>query len=80
MIDEARDLIEYVGRYLLDYPQRMEVEVEHRHGTTVFRLEVHEEDRGKIIGKGGRTAQGRRSIIKASGALHDERYQFEIVD
>jgi predicted RNA-binding protein YlqC (UPF0109 family) len=78
--EEGRDLIEYVGRYLLDYPRQMDLEVDRENGTTVYRLDVHEKDRGKIIGKGGRTAQALRSVIRASGALSDEQFQLEIVD
>lgn len=80
MNQDIEDLLHYVGRYLLDYPSQLEVQTETENGTTTFLLDVHHEDRGQIIGKGGRTAKALRSVIRASGALHDERFQLEIVD
>jgi len=80
MKDDITDLLELVAEKLLDHPWAMDLAVETENGTTIYRLDVHEDDRGKIIGQGGRTAQALRAVVRASGAIRDERYQFEILD
>jgi predicted RNA-binding protein YlqC (UPF0109 family) len=46
----------------------------------VLELSVAEEDRGKVIGRQGRTAKALRAIIKAGGTRDGKRILVEIVD
>jgi hypothetical protein len=78
--DDVQSLIEDVADYLLENPSDLDIEVDSENGTTVYQVSLDTDDRGELIGKGGRTAQALRSVIRASGALRDERYQFEILD
>jgi uncharacterized protein len=48
--------------------------------TVVLELTVAEEDRGKVIGRQGRTAKALRSVMKAGGAKDGKRILVEIVD
>jgi predicted RNA-binding protein YlqC (UPF0109 family) len=48
--------------------------------TTLLELRVAEEDRGKVIGRGGRTAKALRSVMKAGGVKDGKRILVEIVD
>jgi len=48
--------------------------------TLVLELSVAEDDVGKVIGRGGRTAKALRSVMKAGGAKHGKRILVEIVD
>ena len=48
--------------------------------TIVLELSVAEEDRGKVIGRQGRTAKALRSVIKAGGVKDGKRILVEIVD
>lgn len=80
MHEDVQELLRYVGRYLLDRPDQMTVDQTEDGGAIVFRLDVHDDDRGKLIGKGGETASALRSVIRASGALRDEQFQLEILD
>jgi uncharacterized protein len=43
-------------------------------------LTVAEEERGKVIGRQGRTAKALRAIMKASGIKEGKRVLVEIVD
>ena len=43
-------------------------------------LYVHEEDRGKVIGRGGRIVRALRTLVRASGARRDERTLLEIAE
>jgi predicted RNA-binding protein YlqC (UPF0109 family) len=61
-----KDLISYIARALVDFPDEVEVSaVEGKH-TTVLELRVAKKDMGKIIGRQGRTAQAIRTILSAA--------------
>ena len=66
-----RDLLVYLARALVDHPDRVKVEeFEEDDGTLVLELSVAEDDYGKVIGRGGRTAQAirtRREPLITSG-------------
>ncbi len=46
----------------------------------VLELSVADEDRGKVIGREGRTAKALRAVIKAGGVKDGKRILVEIVD
>ena len=46
----------------------------------VLELIVAEDDRGKVIGRQGRTAKALRAIMKAGGTKEGKRVLVEIVD
>ena len=48
--------------------------------TVVLELSVAEDDRGKVIGRHGRTAKALRGIMKAGGIKEGKRVLVEIVD
>jgi uncharacterized protein len=43
-------------------------------------LSVAEEDRGKVIGRGGRTVKALRAVMKAGGIKDGRRILVEVVD
>jgi predicted RNA-binding protein YlqC (UPF0109 family) len=49
-------------------------------GTVVLELSVDGEDYGRIIGRGGRTANALRTVIKASAVKDHKRVLVDIVD
>ena len=62
-----KELLEYLARQLVDEPDEVEVEqFNEDDGTVVLELAVAEDDYGKIIGKGGRTANALRTVVKAA--------------
>ena len=76
-----RELLEYLARGLVDEPDKVRVEeVEEDDGTIVFELSVADDDYGKVIGKGGRTANALRTVVKAAAARNGRRVLVDIVD
>jgi uncharacterized protein len=77
----VKELLEYLARGLVGSPEDVEVtEVEEDDGTLVLELSVAQDDYGSVIGRGGRTAQALRTVIKAA-AIKDKRRVFvDIVD
>ena len=76
-----RDLLVYLARALVDQPDRVEVEqFEEDDGTLVLELSVGEDDYGKVIGRGGRTANALRLVVKAAAVKEDRRVLVDIVE
>ena len=71
------ELVEYIAKALVDEPEAVEVT---QPSDGVIELRVSDEDRGKIIGRKGRTAHAIRALLAASSADEDEPTSLEIVD
>lgn len=76
-----RELLEHLARGLVERPDAVRVtEVEEHDGSTVLELSVDEDDYGKIIGRGGRTAAALRTVVKFAAARTGRRVFVDIVD
>ena len=76
-----RELLEDLARALVSDPDAVEVEeFEEDDGTVVLELSVGEDDYGRVIGRGGRTANALRTVIKAAAVQENRRVLIDIVD
>ena len=76
-----RELLVYLAQQLVDEPDKVEVEqFEEDDGTLVFELSVDDDDYGRIIGRGGRTAQALRTVVKAAAVKDNRRVLVDIVE
>jgi predicted RNA-binding protein YlqC (UPF0109 family) len=80
MQGDVEELIQYVGRFLLERPDYLEIETRQNDGRTEVLVSVHENDRGRIIGRGGQTAQALRALVRASGGLNEDQFRMQILD
>lgn len=72
------ELVEYLARAVVDHPDDVKV-TEERDGNHVrVWLDVHEDDRGKVIGRGGRIATSIRQLAKVAAVKEDVRLDLEI--
>jgi predicted RNA-binding protein YlqC (UPF0109 family) len=77
----VRELLVYLAQQLVDEPDKVEVEsFEEDDGTLVLELSVGDDDYGKVIGRGGRTAQALRTIVKAAAVKDNRRVLLDIVE
>jgi predicted RNA-binding protein YlqC (UPF0109 family) len=77
----VRDLLEYLAKGLVEHPDEVRVtEVSDDDGTLVLELSVGEDDYGSVIGRGGRTAQALRAVIKVAATRDRRRVFVDIVD
>lgn len=77
----SKELLEELARSLVDEPGAVEVEqFEEEDGTVVLELAVDGEDYGKVIGRGGRTANALRTVVKACAVREERRVLVDIVD
>ena len=81
MATSSRELLEELAKSLVDDPAQGEVEqFEEDDGTVVLELAVADDDYGKIIGRGGRTANALRTVVKAAAVKENRRVLVDIVD
>jgi len=77
----VRELLEFLARALVDEPDRVVVEeFEEDDGTLVLELSVGDDDYGQVIGRGGRTAQALRAVVKAAAVKDNRRVLVDIVE
>jgi predicted RNA-binding protein YlqC (UPF0109 family) len=77
----VKDLVEYLARALVDHPDSVSVEsYEEDDETLVFELSVAEDDVGKVIGRGGRTVNALRCVLRACAAKQEKRILLDVVD
>ena len=76
-----RDLLEYLTKAIVDSPDKVKIEeFEEDDGTLVLELSVDEDDYGQVIGRGGRTAQALRTVVKAAAVKDNRRVLVDIVE
>jgi len=75
-----KDLIAYIAKALVDFPDQVSVEEIEGNQTSVLELKVAKEDLGAVIGKQGRTARAMRTILSASSAKIKKRTVLEIIE
>ena len=73
------ELLEYIAKSLVDYPDDVSVTEIEGDTSTVLELRVNDADMGKVIGKQGRIARSIRSVIKAAAGKDRRRVVVEIV-
>jgi predicted RNA-binding protein YlqC (UPF0109 family) len=77
----VKELLEYLAQGLVEEPQAVRVrQTEEDDGSLVLELSVAEDDYGNVIGRGGRTAQALRTVVKAASVKSGRRVFVDIVD
>ena len=75
-----KELIEYIAKSLASKPEDVVVtEDTNEEGQVVIRLQVADEDKGKIIGRQGRVAQAMRVLLRVRAVKDDTRANLEII-
>jgi hypothetical protein len=75
-----KDLVEYIVKSLVDFPDDVTVNVIEGEKSTILELKVATEDIGKVIGKQGRIAKAIRTILSATATKGGKRAVLEILD
>ncbi|MCL2790397.1 MAG: KH domain-containing protein [Desulfobulbus sp.] len=75
-----KELVEFISGRLVEYPDRIEVNLQEEGDNVTIELRVAREDLGKVIGKQGRTARSMRTVLAASMIGDGKRARLEIVE
>lgn len=76
---DLKGLVEYIARALVDKPDAVKVEEVQDGNTTIYELEVNEDDIGKVIGRQGRVVRGIRALVKAAATRKGVRVDLDVV-
>ncbi len=66
-----KELVTYVVKQLVNYPDHVSVSAIKSGDKSFIEIDVHQEDRGKLIGKEGQTIKSIRMLVNA--VAPDER-------
>ncbi|MBL7124653.1 MAG: KH domain-containing protein [Dehalococcoidales bacterium] len=74
-----KELIEYIAKSIVNSPDDVVVTEETDEQGTTFKLQVADDDKGRVIGKQGRVAQAIRTLIRVKAAKQGTRASLEIL-
>ncbi|HET6411987.1 MAG TPA: KH domain-containing protein [Anaeromyxobacter sp.] len=75
-----RDLVLWLARELVEDREAVRVEAIERDRSTVFELSVAEDDLGRVIGRGGKTAKAIRAVLDLAARREGRRVVLDILD
>ena len=75
-----RDLVIWLAQQLVEDEGAVKVDALERDRSTVLELTVAEDDLGRVIGRGGRTAKALRTVVDAAARRQGKRAVLDIVD
>ncbi|MDP2731322.1 MAG: KH domain-containing protein [Dehalococcoidales bacterium] len=74
-----KELVEYVARAIVNSPDDVVVTEEENEQGIVLKLQVADEDKGRVIGKQGRMAEAIRTLVRVKAAKNGTRASLEII-
>ena len=75
-----KELLTYIARNLVEYPDSVTVTEVAGAGETILELRVHPDDMGKVIGRQGRIAKEIRALMRSVAQRQGKRVNVEIMD
>lgn len=75
-----KELIEYIAKALVDFPDQVRVTETGGEQAVVYELRVAKDDLGKVIGKQGRTVRAMRTLLGAASTKLKQRSSLEILE
>lgn len=74
-----RELVEYIAKSIVNAPDKVVVTEETTDQGIVLKLQVADEDKGRVIGKQGRIAEAMRTLIRVKAAKQGLKVSLEIL-
>ena len=74
-----KELVEYIAKSIVNLPDEVVVTEETDDEGVMLKLQVADEDKGRVIGKQGRIAQAIRTLIRVKAAKAGTRVTLEII-
>lgn len=79
-LKELEGFVDYVVKALVDYPDEVRVESEVKGDNKVVKINCRASDRGKIIGKKGKTIIALRALVAGAAGRMQDRVTVEVID
>jgi predicted RNA-binding protein YlqC (UPF0109 family) len=74
-----KELVEFIAKSIVNAPDDVTITEETDEQGIVLKLQVADEDKGRIIGRQGRVAQAMRTLIRVKAAKAGTRATLEIL-
>lgn len=74
-----KELVEYMTRSIVSNPDQVTVTEVIEDGRIILRVEVAEDDKGKVIGRQGRVAEAMRVLLRVAAVKQGSRAVLEIL-
>jgi predicted RNA-binding protein YlqC (UPF0109 family) len=75
-----RELLDFILKALVRLPDEVKITEETEGDVIRFKALVAQEDRGRVIGKKGQTADAVRTVMNSAAGLTHQRVTVEFVD
>ena len=77
--EDMKDLVEYIAKSIVDAPDDVKVDEETNEEGLTLKLQVADEDKGRVIGKQGRIAEAMRTLLRVKAAKAATKVRLEII-
>jgi len=77
--ESMKELVEFIAKSIVNAPDDVVVTEEDDEEGIVLKLQVADEDKGRVIGKQGRIAQAIRSLIRVKAAKSEIKATLQIL-
>ncbi len=74
-----KELVEFIAKSIVNSPDDVVVTEESEENGIILKLQVADEDKGRVIGKQGRIAAAMRTLIRVKAAKQGTRATLEII-
>ncbi len=74
-----KELIEYIAKSIVNSPDDVVVTEEENEQGITLKLQVADDDKGRVIGKQGRIAEAMRTLVRVKAAKAGTRAILEII-
>ncbi len=74
-----KELIEYIAKSIVNSPDAVKVTEETSEQGISLKLQVADEDKGRVIGKQGRIAEAMRALLRVKAAKEGTKASLEII-
>ncbi|MBA7503640.1 hypothetical protein ES706_02251 [subsurface metagenome] len=74
-----KELLEYIVKSIVAEPENVTITEENSDEGLLLKLEVAADDKGRVIGKGGRVAEAIRTLLRVKAAKDNTRVRLQIM-
>jgi len=74
-----KELVEYIVKSIVAEPDKVSITEENSDEGLLIKLEVAAEDKGRVIGRGGRVAEAIRTLLRVKAAKDNTRVRLQIM-
>ena len=80
MSADLNELVAFLAKSLVSNPDEVFVTLVEERNANVYELEVDDDDLGKVIGRGGKTARAIRTVVTAAAPRSRKKTRVEILE